>query len=369
MPEFIIFRRQINRLMINQLKQLRDKIDAIDSELLKLMSARAGLAREIGQIKNGMAYRPEREAQVLTRLCALNPGPLANEHIVRLFTEIMSLCRSLEEPMTIAYLGPQGTFSEEAALKRFGGVVTTLACNSIDDVFRKVEAGVAGYGVVPVENSTEGAVGRSLDLLLHTPLKVCGEIKLPIHQHLLALQTDLARIKKIYSHPQSFSQCHEWLNANLPHLPEVARINAASNADAARLAAGDETAAAVAGKKAGEVFGLTICAENIEDDPNNTTRFLVIGTQEVATSGKDKTSLVMSVKNRPGAIHELLAPLAEHGVSMSRLESRPSRASLWEYVFFVDIEGHQQDATIAKALRELRERAAFLKILGSYPAM
>jgi chorismate mutase/prephenate dehydratase len=355
--------------MTAQLKQLRDKIDAIDSELLKLMSARAGLAREIGQIKNGVAYRPEREAQVLARLSELNPGPLPNEHVVRLFTEIMSLCRSMEEPLTVAYLGPQGTFSEEAVLKRFGSVVTAFACSSIDEVFRKVEAGQAGYGVVPVENSTEGAVGRSLDLLLQTPLKVCGEVALPIHQLLLAQQADLTLIKRIYSHPQSFSQCHEWLNANLPLLSGVARINTASNADAARLAAEDENAAAVAGKKAGEIFGLTVCAENIEDDPNNTTRFLVIGDQEVAASGKDKTSLVMSARNRPGAIHELLGPLAEHGVSMSRLESRPSRAGLWEYVFFVDIEGHQMDTKIAKALDTLRDKAAFLKVLGSYPAV
>jgi len=355
--------------MNDQLKYLRDKIDVIDSELLKLMSARAGFAQEIGQIKNGMAYRPEREAQVLARLCQLNSGPLANEHVVRLFTEIMSLCRSMEEPLTVAYLGPQGTFSEEAALKRFGSVVTALPCTSIDDVFRKVESGGAGYGVVPVENSTEGAVGRTLDLLLQTPLKVCGEVALPIHQLLLARHSDLSRIKKIYSHPQSFSQCHEWLNVNLPHLTGEARINAASNADAARLASQDENAAAVAGKKAGEVYGLTVCATNIEDDPNNTTRFLVIGAQEVAASGKDKTSLVMSTRNRPGAIHELLAPLAQHGVSMSRLESRPSRAGLWEYVFFMDIEGHQQDPKVAQALQELRELAAFLKVLGSYPTL
>ncbi|MEO8992901.1 MAG: prephenate dehydratase [Nitrosospira sp.] len=355
--------------MTGQLKQLRDKIDMIDSQLLKLMSDRAGLAQEIGQIKNGTAYRPEREAQVLARLCEINPGPLPNEHIVQLFTEVMSLCRSMEEPLTIAYLGPRGTFSEEAALKRFGGVVTTLACTSIDDVFRTVESSAANYGVVPVENSTEGAVGRSLDLLLQTPLKVCGEIALPIHQLLLARHADLARITKIYSHPQSFSQCHEWLNANLPHLTGLARINAASNADAARLAAEDENAAAVAGRKAGEVFGLTVCAENIEDDPNNTTRFLVIGREEVAPSGKDKTSLVISAKNLPGAIHGLLAPFADHGVSMSRLESRPSRAGLWEYVFFVDIEGHQQDARVAKALQELQEKAAFLKVLGSYPTL
>ena len=354
--------------MTGQLKQLRDKIDVIDGELLKLMSDRADIALRIGQIKNGMVYRPEREAQVLARLCELNPGPLANEHIVRLFTEIMSLCRSMEEPLTVAYLGPRGTFSEEAALKRFGSMVTALACTSIDDVFRKVESGAAGYGVVPVENSTEGAVGRSLDLLLQTPLKVCGEIALPIHQLLLARHADLARITKIYSHPQSFSQCHEWLNANLPHLTGETRINAASNADAARLAAEDENAAAVAGRKAGEVFGLTVCAENIEDDPNNTTRFLIIGGQEVSPSGRDKTSLVMSARNLPGSIHGLLAPLADHGVSMTRLESRPSRAGLWEYVFFVDIEGHQQDTKVAKALQELREKAAFLKVLGSYPA-
>jgi chorismate mutase/prephenate dehydratase len=352
-----------------QLRQLRDKIDAIDGELLRLVSERAGLAEQIGKIKNGRAYRPEREAQVLARVREMNAGPLPDDHVVRLFTEIMSLCRSMEEPLAVAYLGPQGTFSEEAALKRFGSVVTTLACSSIDEVFRKVEAGAARYGVVPVENSTEGAVGRTLDLLLLTSLNVCGEIKLPIHQLLLARHADLARIKKIYSHPQSFSQCHEWLNANLPHLSGAARINAASNADAARLAAEDENAAAVAGQKAGQVYGLTVCAWNIEDDPNNTTRFLVIGAQEVASSGKDKTSLVLSVRNRPGAIHELLAPLAEYGVSMSRLESRPSRAGMWEYVFFVDIEGHQEDEKIRKALQELREKAVFLKILGSYPAV
>ena len=354
--------------MTDKLKQMRDQIDTIDSELLKLVSARADLARQIGQLKNGMAYRPEREAQVLARLCKTNSGPLENEQVARLFTEIMSLCRALEQPLAVAYLGPRGTFSEEAALKRFGSMVTTLACGSIDDVFRKVESGAAGYGVVPVENSTEGAVGRTLDLLLQTPLRVCGEVQLPVHQFLLALHNDLARIKKIYSHPQSFAQCHEWLNANLPHLSGAARVNAASNADAARLAAEDENAAAVAGKKAAEVFGLSVCAENIEDDPKNTTRFLVIGAQDVAASGKDKTSLAMSVKNRPGAIHELLAPLAQYGVSMSRLESRPSRTGLWEYVFFVDIEGHQKDERVAQALAELREKAAFLKILGSYPA-
>jgi chorismate mutase/prephenate dehydratase len=356
--------------MSEQLKQLRDQIDAIDNELLQLVNKRAGLAQQIGKIKkSGIVYRPEREAQILTRIQTLNPGPISNEHVKQLFTEIMSLCRALEKPMSVAYLGPNGTFSEEAALKRFGSAITTVACDSIDDVFRTVESDAASYGVVPVENSSEGAVGRTMDLLLQTPLTICGEIQLPVHQFLMAQQTGLAHIGKIYSHPQSLAQCHHWLKTNLPHLPSSALINTASNADAARQAATDPQAAAIAGKRASELFELAICAENIEDDPKNTTRFLVIGKQMVDVSGKDKTSLIMSTNNRYGAIYKLLEPLAQYGVSMSRLESRPSRAGLWQYVFFVDIEGHQQDDNVAKALAELRDKAAFLKILGSYPAV
>jgi chorismate mutase/prephenate dehydratase len=356
--------------MSEQLKQLRDQIDAIDNELLQLVNKRAGLAQQIGKIKkSGIVYRPEREAQILTRIQTLNPGPISNEHVKQLFTEIMSLCRALEKPMSVAYLGPNGTFSEEAALKRFGSAITTVACDSIDDVFRTVESDAASYGVVPVENSSEGAVGRTMDLLLQTPLTICGEIQLPVHQFLMAQQTGLAHIGKIYSHPQSLAQCHHWLKTNLPHLPSSALINTASNADAARQAATDPQAAAIAGKRAAELFELAICAENIEDDSKNTTRFLVIGKQMVDVSGKDKTSLIMSTNNRYGAIYKLLEPLAQHGVSMSRLESRPSRAGLWQYVFFVDIEGHQQDDNVARALAELRDKAAFLKILGSYPAV
>lgn len=356
--------------MSEQLKLLRDQIDAIDNELLQLVNRRAGLAQQIGKIKkSGTVYRPEREAQILARIQALNPGPISSEHIKQLFTEIMSLCRALEKPMSVAYLGPNGTFSEEAALKRFGSTITTVACDSIDDVFRTVESDAASYGVVPVENSSEGAVGRTMDLLLQTPLTICGEIQLPVHQFLMARQTGFAHISKIYSHPQSLAQCHHWLKTNLPHLPSSALINTASNADAARQAATDPQAAAIAGKRAAELFELAICAENIEDDPKNTTRFLVIGKQMVDVSGKDKTSLIMSTNNRYGAIYKLLEPLAQHGVSMSRLESRPSRAGLWQYVFFVDIEGHQQDDNVAKALAELRDKAAFLKILGSYPAV
>ncbi|WP_292993144.1 prephenate dehydratase [Nitrosomonas sp.] len=355
--------------MSEQLKQLRDQIDAIDDELLQLVSKRAGLAQQIGKIKkSGIVYRPEREAQILTRIQEQNPGPISITHIKQLFTEIMSLCRALEKPMSVAYLGPNGTFSEDAALKRFGSAITTIACDSIDDVFRNVESDTANYGVVPVENSTEGAVGRTMDLLLQTPLTICGELQLPVHQFLMAQQTELSQINKIYSHPQSLAQCHHWLKTNLPHVSHSAFINTASNADAARQAAADKQAAAVASKRAAELFGLDICAENIEDDPKNTTRFLVIGKQIVDISGKDKTSLILSTNNRSGAIYKLLEPLAQHGVSMSRLESRPSRTGLWQYVFFIDIEGHQQDENVAAALTELREKAAFLKILGSYPA-
>lgn len=354
--------------MSEQLKQLRDQIDAIDDELLQLVSKRAGLAQQIGKIKkSGIVYRPEREAQILGRIQEQNPGPISNAHIKQLFTEIMSLCRALEKPMSVAYLGPNGTFSEDAALKRFGSAITTVACDSIDDVFRNVESDSANYGVVPVENSTEGAVGRTMDLLLHTPLTICGEIQLPVHQFLMAQQTELSQINKIYSHPQSLAQCHHWLRANLPHISHSAFINTASNADAARQAAADKQAAAVASKRAAELFGLSICAKNIEDDPRNTTRFLVIGRQIVDISGKDKTSLILSTNNRSGAIYKLLESLAQHGVSMSRLESRPARTGLWQYVFFIDIEGHQRDENVAAALAELRDKAAFLKILGSYP--
>ncbi|MXS83582.1 prephenate dehydratase [Nitrosomonas oligotropha] len=355
--------------MSEELKQLRDQIDAIDNELLQLVSKRAGLAQQVGKIKkSGIVYRPEREAQILARMQEQNPGPVSNEHIKHLFTEIMSLCRALEKPMSVAYLGPNGTFSEEAALKRFGSSISEVACDSIDDVFRTVESEAAHYGVVPVENSSEGAVGRTMDLLLQTPLTICGEIQLPVHQFLMAQQTDLTRINKIYSHPQSLAQCHHWLTTNLPHLSHSALIHAASNADAARQAAADNQAAAIASQRAAELFGLSICAENIEDDPKNTTRFLVIGRQIVAPSGKDRTSLIVSTNNRSGAIYTLLEPLAQYSVSMSRLESRPSRTGLWQYVFFIDLEGHQQDDNVAAALAELRHKAAFLKILGSYPA-
>ena len=354
--------------MSEELKKFRAQIDAIDDELLKLFNQRAKLAQQIGHAKNGSAVlRPEREAQVLKRLTDANTGPLSAQSVSALFTEIMSHCRALEEPLSVAYLGPQGTFTEAAMFKRFGSAVLGISCITIEQAFEFVESRKSQYGVVPVENSTEGAVGVTLDLLLQSTLRICGEVMLPIHQCLLAqhlTSNALNDIKTVYSHPQSLAQCRDWLNTNLPN---AARIPVASNAEAARLAAEDQFSAAIAGVQATAHFKLIVLAENIEDDPRNTTRFLVIGNQDVAPSGMDKTSLVISAPNRPGAVHDLLVPFAKHGVSMSKLESRPAKSGLWEYVFFVDIEGHQADAKVAVALKELKEVAAFVKILGSYP--
>ncbi len=351
--------------MSEQLNQFREQINRLDDELLKLVNRRAALARQIGHLKeDGVVLRPEREAQVVCRLQAANAGPLSNAAVAALFTEVMSQCRALEAPMSVAYLGPEGTFTEAAALKRFGSAVQGQSCASIDDVFRAVESGAVQYGVVPVENSTEGAIGRTLDLLMQSGLQVCGEVMLAIHQCLLIRSCDLQAVQTVYSHPQSLGQCQGWLNVNLPH---AARIPVSSNAEAARLAAEHSHSAAIAGKQAAAHVALQVCAENIEDDARNTTRFLVLGKQQVAPSGRDKTSLVLSAANLPGAVHDLLVPLAKHGVSMTKFESRPSRSGLWEYVFYVDIEGHQADAKVAAALAELRQAAAFMKILGSYP--
>ncbi len=348
------------------LKHFRTQIDAIDDELLRLFNERAKLAQQIGHAKGdgAVVLRPEREAQVLRRLQAANPGPLSNESVAQLYTEIMSQCRALEAPLKAAYLGPEGSFSEAAMRKRFGQAAAGVPCDSFDEIFRAVESGGAGYGVVPVENSSEGMIGHNLDMLLQTAAMVCGEVTVQVHHCLMSHQTDKARVKRVYSHPQSLGQCRNWLNANLP---QVERIAVSSNSEAARLAGEQADSAAVAGRAAAERYGVPLLAENIEDDPRNTTRFLVLGNQDVAPSGRDKTSLVMSAANRPGAVHDLLTPLAKYGVSMTKLESRPARSGLWEYVFFVDIEGHQQDEKVAAALAELKQAAAFLKVLGSYP--
>jgi len=348
---------------------VRQKIDDIDSTLLDLLNQRATCAREVGEIKarfgdDGFIYRPEREAQVLRRLQELNQGPLPDETITRLFREVMSACLALEHPIGVAFLGPLGTFSESAAVKHFGHAVRLLPQSSIDDVFRDVEAGHADYAVVPVENSTEGAVGRTLDLLLGTSLKICGEVVVRIHQNLLSRSTELSQVTQVVSHAQSLAQCHEWLNRNLPDVP---RIPVASNAEAARLASENPSWGAIAGEAAAERYQLPHLASNIEDEPNNTTRFLVLGRFAAGPSGQDKTSLILSTPNRTGALQALLAPLAQAGVSMTRLESRPARHALWEYVFFVDIEGHIDEEPVKSALQKLAAEAAYLKVLGSYP--
>jgi chorismate mutase/prephenate dehydratase len=350
----------------DELDQLRARIDALNLDILAKLNERARLARAIGTLKVGQAYRPEREAQVLRRIMEANEGPLADESVALLFREIMSACLALERPVTVAYLGPPGTFSERAAIKHFGHAAQPLPEPSIDEVYRAVESGTADFGVVPVENSTEGAVGRSLDLMPQTPRKVCGEVVLRIHHNLMAKEppADFAAIRRVFSHGQSLAQCHEWLNNNLPNAERVA---VASNADAARRAAEEPGSAAVAGEMAAEHYGLTILAPNIEDEPNNTTRFLVLGDYEPKPSGRDKTSLVLSARNRAGAVYEMLTPFATRGVSMTKFESRPSKVALWEYLFFVDIEGHREDANVAAAIEEVGRIAGYLKVLGSYP--
>jgi chorismate mutase/prephenate dehydratase len=350
--------------MSDELLSLRNQIDAVDDQVLRLLNERARLAQTIGHLKNGIVYKPEREAQVVRRMQADNPGPLPAESISVLYKEIMSACRALEQPLNIAFLGPQGTFSEAAAIKHFGHATQGMACATIDDVFRAVERGEAHYGVAPVENSTEGAVNRTLDLLLTSPLSICGEVMLRVRQFLMRRSGGMDGIEVIYSHAQSLGQCHEWLSQNLRG---VKTIQATSNGEAARLAAENPDAAAIAGELAADRYGLTIIARDIEDEPTNTTRFLVLGREDTAPSGRDKTSLVLSTRNRPGALLELLAPLAVYGIGLSKLESRPARSGAWEYVFYVDIEGHRADPNIQAALHAVEEHSAFLKILGAYP--
>lgn len=356
--------------MSEALGGLRRQIDALDDRILALLNERARLAQAIGQLKNGNVYRPEREAQVLHRLQAANAGPLPADAVERLFREIMSACRALEHPLTVAYLGPTGTFSEAAVIKQFGHAIQAMPKASIDEVFQALERGEAQFGTVPVENSTEGAVNRTLDLLLTSPLKICGEVMLRVRQHLMrradavAGEAGLDGIKVVYSHAQSLAQCHEWLNQNLP---QARRIRVTSNGEAASMAAEDPGAAAVAGEIAAERYGLSIVARDIEDDPNNTTRFLVLSREDAAPCGRDKTSLVMSTKNRPGTLLDLLTPFARNGISLTKLESRPVRNGLWEYVFFIDIEGHRDDAVVRDTLAAVEPHTTLLKVLGSYP--
>jgi chorismate mutase/prephenate dehydratase len=352
--------------MADDIEKLRREIDRLDDELAALLDRRAALAGRIGSLKGGgSAYRPERESEILRRITK-DKRALPAERVAAVFREIISACRGLEETIRVAYLGPEATFSEQAVRKHFGQAVEALPSATVDEAFRRAESGEAQFAVVPVENSTEGAVGRTLDLLLGTPLRICAEIELRIHQNLLAKAPNMEAIRRVYSHSQSLAQCAGWL---AQHLASAEKVPVASNAEAARLASQEQTSAAIAGEAAAARYGLNVLARSIEDDPNNTTRFLVLGNLEPSPTGNDRTSLVMSAQNKPGAVHALLTPLAEHRVSMTRIESRPSRArsALWEYVFFIDLEGHQKDARVAAALDALREKAPFLKILGSYP--
>ena len=353
----------------DELKALRGRIDAIDDELLRLISERARIAQEVARVKresgnDSAFYRPEREAQILRRIVEKNTGPLAGEEMARLFREIMSSCLALEEPLTVAFLGPEGTFTQAAALKHFGHAVGTMPFGSIDEVFREVESGAAHYGVVPVENSTEGVITSTLDCFMQSPLRICGEVELRIHHHLLSREPSAATVQRIYSHQQSFAQCRRWLDTNLR---DAERVTVSSNAEAARRAAAEPASAAIASEAAGEIYGLAVLAPNIEDMPDNVTRFLVIGRETSAPSGRDKTSLLVSARNRPGSLYHLLAPFAANGVSLSRIESRPSHCVNWEYVFFIDIEGHAKDERVATALAALGDEAELVKILGSYP--
>ena len=353
------------------LLDVRRRIDALDAQIQALISERAVLARQVGASKDGRQpgprdyYRPEREAQVLHGVVGRNNGPLRDEEMVRLFREIMSACLAQQEPLKVAFLGPEGTFTQAAVLKHFGHSVRALSLATVDEVFHEVEAGVADFGVVPVENSTEGSVSNTLDLLVTSPLKICGEVELRIRQHLLGRMAELDRIRRVYSHQQSLAQCRAWLEQRLGGVELVA---VSSNAEGARRARDEEGAAAIAGEAAAEVYGLSILMANIEDRPDNTTRFLVIGRDILSRSGRDKTSLLLSSRHQAGALQELLYPLAKHRVSMTRIESRPSRQGKWDYVFFVDVEGHAEDPNVAAALKDLEVSAARFRVLGSYPA-
>jgi chorismate mutase/prephenate dehydratase len=356
--------------MARTLTELRTHIDAIDQDILRALNQRAALANEVGDIKRlegSVVFRPEREAQVIDNLQRANPGPLKNESIAQVWREIMSACRSLEAPQRVAYLGPKGTFSEEAALRFFGASIDHVPCNSFDDVFHAATSGAAQFGVVPVENSTEGVVTRSLDLLLHTPLHIVGEISLLVRHHLLRKSEGLQGVEVVLAHPQALAQCQQWLGKHLPH---AERRAVSSNAEGARLASQNPTWAGIASERAGSEFGLHTVAHAIQDEAFNRTRFCVVCLPSVLpapqASGKDCTSLVVSVPNRPGAVHDLLTPLKTHGVSMTRLESRPAKSGQWEYFFYIDLQGHPSQAHVQAALADLQQLCAFYKVLGTY---
>ena len=357
--------------MAKTLPELRVQIDAVDLELLTLLNRRAALAHEVGEIKRvegSPVFRPEREAQVIQTLQQGNAGPLKDSSVALIWREIMSACRALEAPQRVAYLGPSGTFSEDAALRFFGSSIQHVPCDNFDEVFHAATSGAAEFGVVPVENSTEGVVTRSLDLLLQSPLHIVGEISLLVRHNLLRTTPELPGIEVVLAHPQALAQCQQWLNTHLPH---AERRAVSSNAEGARLAAGNPAWAAIASERAGSSFGLHVAAHAIQDDAYNRTRFVVVSLPSTMpapeATGKDCVSLVVSVPNRPGAVHDMLVPLKQHGVSMSRFESRPARSGQWEYYFYIDLQGHPSQPHVAAALKDLQGLCAFYKVLGTYP--
>jgi chorismate mutase / prephenate dehydratase len=351
------------------LPMLREHIDGIDRRIQQLISARARYAAHVGRAKGPLAaavdyYRPERESQVLRRVVDRNDGPLGDDVLVRLFREIMSACLAQQEPLKIGFLGPEGTHSQQAVFRHFGHSVHGLPLASIEEVFQEVVSSNADFGIVPVENSTQGTIQSTLDMFLTSPLKICGEVELRIHQHLLSRSGRIEDIERVYSHPQSFAQCKAWLRE---HLPSVETVPVSSNAEAARRARNADDAAAIAGESAGTVYGLKRVAGPIEDRPDNTTRFLVLGRELFPSSGHDRTSLLVFVNDQPGALHHVLAPFARHGLSMSRIESRPGHTGRWQYAFFIDIAGHADEPAMCAALDELAPYAREVKVLGSYP--
>ncbi|MEC8009591.1 MAG: prephenate dehydratase [Pseudomonadota bacterium] len=359
-----------------KLQAIRTKIDAIDEQIQKLIVERAICATEVAEVKQAelnfgdtnrelVYYRPEREAQVLKKIIDRPCGPMKPEDMAKLFREIMSTCLSLEQPMQIAYLGPQGTFTEAAAIKHFGHAVQGVPLATIDEVFREVESGSCHFGVVPVENSSEGMVNNTLDCFMNSNLNICGEVELRIHHHFL--KSDLTRtdqITRVYAHQQALAQCRKWLDA---HYPNVERVAVSSNGEAARRIQGEWHSAAIAGDMAAERYGLQFIAKNIEDNPDNTTRFLMLGRQELESSGDDKTSVIVSTKDRPGALLSLLQPLMDNGISMTRLETRPASSAKWSYVFFIDFEGHMNEQRVKDAIAAIETEANYVRRLGSYP--
>ena len=353
----------------NPLLGLRDKIDALDLQIMHRISERARCAQQVAEVKKDQGdkayYKPEREAQVLRHIMDRNTGPLGNEDMARLFRQIMSSCLALEQLIKVAFLGPEGTFTQEAALKHLGDAAISVPQSAIDEVFREVLAGSCHYGVVPVENSTEGVISHTLDSFMDSSLKICGEVELRIHQHfMIGPSTNKDNITRVYSHSQSLAQCRQWLNSNFPNIERVA---VSSNAEAAKRVQGEWNSAAIAGDMSCKLYGLEKIWDKIEDRPDNSTRFLIIGTGDVPPSGDDRTSIVVSVQNKPGALYDLLEPFRRNNVDMTRLESRPSRNSKWSYVFFIDFAGHIEDAPVAAVIEQLTAEVADLKVLGSYP--